>query len=66
MIAASSPLAILVCTWLMMSRKERMLLLTGRWGSDNDDVERGVSIMNAHMGIDLPKDRLLAQGESAQ
>jgi hypothetical protein len=50
----------------MMSRKERMLLLTGRWGSDNDDVERGVSIMNAHMGIDLPRDRLLVQGESAQ
>ena len=68
MIAMSSPLAILVCTWLMMSQKERMLLLTGRWGSssDNEDVERGAAIMNAHMGIELPKDRLLAQGESAQ
>ena len=59
MIAASAPIAILVCTWLMMSSKERMLLLTGRWGSakEDDDVEKGASIMNQHMGIELPKDR---------
>jgi len=59
MIAMSAPLAILVCTWLMMSGKERIMLLTGRWGNvDESDVDRGAAIMTQHMGIELPKARI--------
>ena len=49
-IAMSSPLAMIICLFLMISRKERMWLLTTR-DFEEDDIERGAAIMNLRMGL---------------
>jgi hypothetical protein len=53
-IAMSSPLAMIICLFLMMSRKERRRLLFNRY-FEEDDIEKGAAIMNAKMGIDFPR-----------
>jgi hypothetical protein len=53
-IAMSSPLAMIICLFLMMSRKERRRLLNNRYFAE-DDIEKGSAIMNAKMGIDFPR-----------
>ena len=50
----SSPLAMIICLFLMMSRKERRRLLDDRY-FEEDDIEKGSAIMNAKMGIDFPR-----------
>ncbi len=53
-IAMSSPLAITVCVFLMISKKDRRRLLSSRY-FEEDDVEKGATIMNATLGIELSK-----------
>lgn len=55
-IAMSSPLAMTVCMFLMISKKDRRRLLSSRY-FEEDDVEKGATIMNATLGIELSKGR---------
>lgn len=51
-IAMSTPLAMIVCMFLMITRKERRRLLNSRF-FEEDDVEKGATIMSSKLGIEL-------------
>ncbi len=53
-IAMSSPLAMIICLFLMISRKDRARLLQNRL-FEEDDIEKGAAIMSEKLGIELPK-----------
>ncbi len=54
-IAMSSPVAMTICMFLMISRKDRRRLLTGKIVKEGD-VEKGASLMSQSMGIDFTLD----------
>jgi hypothetical protein len=53
-IAMSTPLAMIVCMFLMITRKERRRLLNSRF-FEEDDVEKGATIMSSKLGIELSR-----------
>jgi hypothetical protein len=51
-IAMSSPLAMTICMFMMISRKDRGRLLKGGRVQE-DDIEKGASMMGQSLGIEM-------------